>query len=410
MKYPYSQFTFVLLIAFFVVSCGKNDDPVEESLFTYLESEKQVSTIPQGTAQFLFSALAAQYDDDGTMDNEVTSGALVYKVTYKTTFEGEPLTVSGLVSVPDEPGDYPVISFQNGTNVEYNEAPTANPGNNLFVVLESFASLGFIVVIPDYPGFGESKQVFHPYLEKDNMVPSLVDLLKATREFVSQDHIVASLNEDLYLMGYSLGGWATLQLQREIESNGLEDYQLKASSCGAGPYNLNLLNELIVSQGSYPMPYFLAFLMQAYHVHGKFSNPLNTIFDDEYAAKIPDLFNGINTGGDINAQLTTSVTDLLHPDFRVGYESNAAYQPVQDALNNNGVEAWNTNTPTRLFHGENDTFVSMELSTKMKQDFSELGVSNELVKMVVLPGEDHQSAILPFGIATINWFIGLNSN
>nr|MBD3623578.1 alpha/beta fold hydrolase [Sunxiuqinia sp.] len=410
MKYPYSQFTFVLLIAFFVVSCGKNDDPIEESLFTYLESEKQVSTIPQGTAQFLFSALAAQYDDDGTMDNEVTSGALVYKVTYKTTFEGEPLTVSGLISVPDEPGDYPVISFQNGTNVEYNEAPTANPGNNLFVVLESFASLGFIVVIPDYPGFGESKQVFHPYLEKDNMVPSLVDLLKATREFVSQDHIVASLNEDLYLMGYSLGGWATLQLQREIETNGLEDYQLKASSCGAGPYNLNLLNELIVSQGSYPMPYFLAFLMQAYHVHGKFSNPLNTIFADEYAAKIPDLFNGINTGGDINAQLTTNVTDLLHPDFRVGYESNAAYQPVQEALNNNGVEAWNTNTPTRLFHGENDTFVSMELSTQMRQDFSELGVSNELVKMVVLPGEDHQSAILPFGIATINWFIGLNSN
>ena len=343
-------------------------------------------------------------------NNEVTSGALVYKVTYKTMFEGEPLTVSGLVSVPDEPGDYPVISFQNGTNVEYNEAPTANPGNNLFVVLESFASLGFIVVIPDYPGFGESKQVFHPYLEKDNMVPSLVDLLKATREFVSQDHIVASLNEDLYLMGYSLGGWATLQLQREIETNGLEDYQLIASSCGAGPYNLNLLNELIVSQESYPMPYFLAFLMQAYHVHGKFSNPLNTIFADEYAAKIPDLFNGINTGGDINAQLTTNVTDLLHPDFRVGYESNAAYQPVQEALNNNGVEAWNTNTSTRLFHGENDTFVSMELSTQMKQDFSDLGVSNELVKMVVLPGEDHQSAILPFGIATINWFIGLNSN
>jgi len=276
--------------------------------------------------------------------------------------------------------------------------------------LESFASLGFIVVIPDYPGFGESKQVFHPYLERDNMVPSLVDFLKATREFVSQNHIVASLNEDLYLMGYSLGGWSTLQLQREIELNGLEDYQLKASSCGAGPYNLNLLNELIVGRESYPMPYFLAFLMQAYHVHGKFSNPLNTIFADEYAAKIPGLFNGINTGGEINAQLTTSITDLFDADFRAGYASNATYQPIQQALSDNSVEAWNTTTPTRLFHGENDTFVRTELSTQMKQDFSDLGVSDDLVKMVVMPGEDHQSGILPFGIATINWFIDLSKN
>ncbi len=411
MKYPYNQFTFVLIIAFFVVSCGKNDDPiVEESLFTYLESEKHVSTIPQGTAQFLFSALATQYDDDGTMDNEVSSGAIVYKLTYKTTFEGEPLTVSGLVSVPDQPGNYPVISFQNGTNVEHSQAPTANPNNNLFVVLESFASLGFIVVIPDYPGFGESKQVFHPYLEKDNTVPSLVDLLKATREFVSQNHIVAALNEDLYLMGYSLGGWSTLQLQHEIETKGLEDYQLKASSCGAGPYNLNFLNELIVGQDSYPMPYFLAFLMQAYSVHEEFPNPLNTIFAEEYAAKIPGLFNGINTGGEINAQLTTSVTDLFHPDFQASYASNTTYQPVRDALSDNSVTAWNTTTPTRLFHGEDDSFVRMELSTRMKQDFSDLGVSNDLVKMIVLPGEDHQSGILPFGIATINWFIDLNNN
>ena len=411
MRYPYLRITFVLLIAFLIVSCGKNDDPiVEESPFTYLESETYITTISQGTAQFLFSALAAQFDDDGTMDNEVTSGAMVYKVAYRTTFEGEPLTVSGLVSVPDRPGNYPVISFQNGTNVEYSEAPTAKPGNDLFVVLESFASLGFIVVIPDYPGFGESKQVFHPYLERDNMVPSLVDFLKATREFVSQNHIVASLNEDLYLMGYSLGGWSTLQLQREIELNGLEDYQLKASSCGAGPYNLNLLNELIVGRESYPMPYFLAFLMQAYHVHGKFSNPLNTIFADEYAAKIPGLFNGINTGGEINAQLTTSITDLFDADFRAGYASNATYQPIQQALSDNSVEAWNTTTPTRLFHGENDTFVRTELSTQMKQDFSDLGVSDDLVKMVVMPGEDHQSGILPFGIATINWFIDLSKN
>ncbi|MGQ7870161.1 alpha/beta hydrolase family protein [Sunxiuqinia sp. sy24] len=410
MNRKYHHRLIVLFLAVFIISCGKNDDPApSETSFAFLESEKQVNTISQTSAQLLFSVLAAQFDDDGTMDNEVSSGAVVHKVTYNSTFEGEPLLVSGLISVPDKPGNYPVISFQNGTNVEYSKAPTVDRSNELFLVLKNFASLGFIVVIPDYPGFGESTQVFHPYLEKDDTLPSLVDLLKATREFVSQDHITASLNEDLYLMGYSQGGWSTMQLKHEIEQNGLEDYQLKASSCGAGPYNLNRLNELLVGQDSYPMPYFLAYLMQAYHVHGKYSNPLNEIFANEYAAKIPDLFNGVTTGGEINDELNTQVEDLFQADFRTGFATNAKYQSLQTALTNSSIDAWQTTSPTRLFHGENDTYVPLELSVEMHQDFKALNVNDELVKLIIMPDADHQSGILPFGIASINWFLDLKN-
>ncbi|WP_299578530.1 alpha/beta fold hydrolase [uncultured Sunxiuqinia sp.] len=410
MNQKYYRFLFVLFLALLLISCGKNDDPTPtETSFVFLESEKQLGTITQNSAQLLFNLLAAQFDDDGTMDNEVSSGAQVYKVTYNTTFEDDPLLVSGLISVPDKPGNYPVISFQNGTNVEYSKAPTVDQSNELFLVLKNFAALGFIVVIPDYPGFGESTQVFHPYLEKDNTLPSLVDLLKATREFVSQEHISASLNEDLYLMGYSQGGWSTMQLKHEIEQNGLEDYQLKATTCGAGPYNLNLLNELIVEQDSYPMPYFLAYLMKAYHVHNKYPNPLNEIFADQYAAKIPELFNGVTPGNAINDELTTQVEDLFQAGFRTGYATNTQYQPIQTALAQNSVQPWKTTSPTRLFHGEADTYVPLQLSVQMHEGFKALNVSDDLIKLVKLPGADHQSAILPFGVASINWFIDLKN-
>lgn len=396
-----------LLFGLLFASCNNNDPVPQEPQFTYFKSGEEVKTISQGISQVYFSVLASQYDVASGMAAEVGSNVTVYKITYYTTFQDSALLVSGLVCVPDNEGTYPVLCFQNGTNVEYAKAPSKDFDSNLFTLLESVSSMGYIVVIPDYPGFGESEQVFHPYLEADNTVPSLVDILKATQEFVGQDEIAASLNSDLYIMGYSQGGWATMQLQHEIETKGLDGYDLKASSCGAGPYDLNYLNFLIPSQDSYPMPYFLAFLMDAYHIHGEFSNPLSDIFAEPYASKIPGLFNGVNTGGQINSELTASISDLLNSDYRVGFQTEAKYQSIRDAFTKNSITAWNVTTPTHLYHGQNDTFVPLEMSQKMMQEFTDAGVSQDKVQFTVMPGVDHQTGIIPFGLASLQWFLSM---
>lgn len=400
-----------VLLAVIFSSCNKNNDPVpDQPNFTYLKSDEQVSNLAQGPTQVVFSYLGTQYDDAKGLNAYITSDATVYKVTYYTTFQDSALLVSGLICVPNNEGDYPVLCFQNGTNVEWSKAPSEDPSNDLFQMLESVATMGFVVVIPDYPGFGASTDVLHPYLEKDNTVPSLVDILKATREFVSQDKINAALNNDLFIMGYSQGGWATMQLQSEIEHNGLAGYNLKASSCGAGPYNLTYLNYMIASQETYPMPYFLAFLMDAYSAHGQFTNSLSDIFAEPYASEIPNLFNGINTGEQINAQLTTSIPDLLNPAYRTGFQANPDYQTIQQAFDNNSVVAWNLSTPTRLYHGDADTFVPIEMSQNLYKDFTDLGVSTDKIKLITMPGMSHPGGILPFGLASLKWFVELEYN
>ena len=401
-----------LLLSLLIVSCSNNDDPItdEPQQFNYLESEKFVSTISQGMAQVSFTVLASQFDEAAGLANEVSNDASVFKLVYTSTFQGEEISVSGLVALPDQSGNFPVISFQNGTNVEHSRAPSANPNSNLFRILESVATMGFIVVIPDYPGFGESEQVLHPYLERDNTLPSLLDMLKATREFVGQSHIKASLNDELFLMGYSQGGWSTLQLQKAIEEDGLESYQLKASSSGAGPYNLSLINSNIVALDTYPMPYFLAYLMHAYQQHGQFSNALNEIFADEYAAKIPDLFDGVTSGASINDELTTTVADLLQPTYRSGYESNDDFASIRQAFSRNSVTAWETSIPTRLYHGTSDLFVPPVASENLKTDFEELGLTDDDVRLILMPDADHQSGILPFGFASLNWFLSIRES
>lgn len=400
-----------VLLAVIFSSCKKNNDPVpDEPNFTYLQSDDEVTTLTQTPTQVVFSALSTQYDDAQGLSDYVNTDATLYKITYYTTFQDSALLVSGLICVPNNDGNYPVLCFQNGTNVEWSKAPSVDSNNQLFQILESVATMGFVVVIPDYPGFGASTDVLHPYLEKDNTVPCLVDILKATREFISQDKINAALNNDLFIMGYSQGGWATMQLQSEIEHNGLAGYNLKASSCGAGPYNLTYLNYMIASQETYPMPYFLAFLMDAYSTHGQFTNSLSDIFAEPYASKIPGLFNGTNTGDEINAQLTTSIPDLLNPDYRAGFQANTNYQSIQQAFESNSVAAWDLSTPTRLYHGDADTFVPIEMSQNLYQDFIDLGVSTDMVQKITMPGMSHPGGILPFGLASLKWFVELEYN
>ena len=95
----------------------------------------------------------------------ISSDVQVQKVVYKTTFQNKTIEASGLACFPKTPGNYPILSFQNGTNTVYKDAPTENPSEDNILMLESLASTGFIVVIPDYIGFGVSTSLPHPYLD-----------------------------------------------------------------------------------------------------------------------------------------------------------------------------------------------------------------------------------------------------
>ena len=131
----------------------------------------------------------------------------VFKLIYKTEINGEKISASGLISIPAIPGEYPVLSFQNGTNTLNDNCPTNNPDDNLYKLVEFIASMGFVVIIPDYPGFGESAGIPHPYLIKEPTIGSVKDMIRAVRESGDEDFPGIVVSDDVYLMGYSQGGW-----------------------------------------------------------------------------------------------------------------------------------------------------------------------------------------------------------
>ena len=178
-------------------------------------------------------------------DSRVEPGTLqprydvaAYRLTYLTTDkDGLTLPATGLVSVPLKPAGAvsPVLGYQHATTFHDAEAPSnkVEPYEPPIVL----ASLGYIVVSADYVGFGASKGQEHPYLVAEPTARAVLDMLRAAQAWRQQNRVAG--NGQLFLVGYSEGGYATMAAHRAIhQGGGALKTQLQAAVPGAGPYDM----------------------------------------------------------------------------------------------------------------------------------------------------------------------------
>lgn len=413
-KFLLNFFAFTLFISVFS-SCDlfENGDDTPTTEDKYLVSYEMVRTYQANIIQLAFDQFSTTYPELEPVKDLVEYGVIVYKVSYKTTFKDEEKIASGLVCIPLGNEAFPVISYQNGTNTEHAKAPSQLPGIDVvngtyeFInILELVASTGFVVTIPDYLGFGTSSDMFHPYLDKESTVQTVLDMQRAVKEMAT-NYLDTEIKNELYIAGYSQGGWATMQVQKAIEQNYSSEFNLKASACGGGPYDLSFINETIMAQATYPMPYFLGYIFNSYKNLEDITTPLTDVFQEPYAGKILTLYDGSKSGADINLELTSTVADLFTADYIANFKTDAKYASVRSSLEKNSIEAWNITTPTRLYHGTSDNFVTPLVTANIYTDFLTAGVSPSEILSFPLPGMDHQDAIIPMGLASIEWFIEL---
>jgi pimeloyl-ACP methyl ester carboxylesterase len=375
-----------------IASCKKSEDPIT---YDYYVSKELVAPFTKTYITGLIDNAAGSVPEISQIKPLVVSDVNIYKMLYNTTVDGKDIVASGLVCVPSTAGEYPLLSFQNGTNTMNAFAPTELPMNYSFQLIELIASTGYIVLIADYPGFGESASITHPYLVKEPTVQSLVDMLYAVQELGIKELPGITVKDDCYLLGYSQGGWATLALHKALELDYNADFTLKGSACGAGPYNISLLLSGMVNLVSYPQPYYLGYILNAYSVYGQFTNPISDLFREPYATRVGTMYNGILTSDQINAQLTTSIADLMNPDFILGYASAAKYSTVRAALEANSISPWHGYKPLLLLHGSADLDVNPITTENMYTGMIQAGTSSELVKKVIVPNVNHSQGIIP---------------
>ncbi|WP_299755965.1 alpha/beta fold hydrolase [uncultured Pontibacter sp.] len=357
----------------------------------YVSSELLLS-VPQEMLQQI--AASEGYSSYG---NQIKYGVSVYRLIYTTTYQGRDIQASGLVCVPQNMEvPAPVISAQHGTIFTEKEAPSNFEGMSGF---ELFASAGYVTLIPDYIGFGASKDLFHPYYDQKHSALAVVDLIKAAKSFYKQQQVPVS--DKLFLVGYSEGGYVTLAAQKEIETNPEHGLQVTASAAGAGGYDLVEMLGGIKTGQSYAYPAYLAYVLQSYNITNGWNRALSEFFQEPYASRLPGLFDGNKSGSAINRELTTNPNNLFNQKFYADLQQDEAEQVLKQALYANSFYDWAPQSPTRLYHGTTDNIVPLNNSQKTYERFKAGGAKQ--LEFIPIAGKGHGSAFVPMLHSLVPW-------
>ncbi|MBN1927680.1 MAG: hypothetical protein JW798_17740 [Prolixibacteraceae bacterium] len=348
-----------------------------------------------------------KYWDDKKMSDiaEIANYEIrIFKLVYKTTFEGKSQQVSGLLAAPvaiEKNDRFPIMSYQHKTITKKDACPTADPDGEIYKFISYLASTGMVVLIPDYIGFGESENFMHPYMCKEYMVNPVVDFIKASREFIfNQDP--CEINDKLFLAGYSEGAVASLATLSAIET-GSENlgFTVSATACGAGIYDLNYFREWMVNQPKYDQPYVIAYILESYSMYHGLNIDYSEIFVEQVAAAIPGMFEIDKSVEEHNSDIegvlgTLHIGELYNDDFEDIhlFNSEEKYSQLKLLMEQNSIEAWNLNSDVTFYYGEDDGWVPSNISLDMYRKFREAGAT-EKVKIDAIDDVDHNEALIP---------------
>jgi len=135
------------------------------------------------------------------------------------------------------------------------------------------------------------------------------------------------------------------------------------------------------------------------------TTPVDSVFNEPYASRIPGLYDGSKSGEEINEALTTQVNALFTENYRENYLTDTTFNSMRAALEENSIDAWATTTPTMIFHGTEDEFVPYQVSENIYNDFQSTGIPASRVVLQPLEGKGHTTGILPAGLASIEWIL-----
>ena len=343
---------------------------------------------PQRGALLQVDSLGRASTDDLRSDNplapEPTYEVALYRLVYRTVDpSGNPVQASGALALPRDTGDavvpdaLPLLSYQHGTKLmrdsvasEQGFADEEAAGISLV-----FASQGYVTALPDYLGLGDSEGL-HPFVVPEAYETAVIDFLRAARRFCETRGI--ALTDELFLAGYSEGGYATVVVQRALqeEAEYAGEFSVTASAPMAGPYDLSAtMAETLLTPEPYPAPYFLPYLILSYDdAYDLYDDPAE-VFAAPYDETVPLLFDGETSADAINEDLPEVPRDVLDAAFVASFQSDSA-NAFRQALRQNDPYRWTPQAPTALIHYVEDELVPYRNAVVADSSFQARGAAS----------------------------------
>jgi Secretory lipase len=322
----------------------------------------------------------------------------IQKVIYQSTgADGKLHMMSGLLILPKSFGSgkpsVPILMFQHGTEpyrpyspsqfLAHLDRPTDYPE---VMVAAAIASTGYAVAMADYEGMGDNSDI-QPYLHGASLAQQVIDMLKTSRDIIGgtsgNNASPCSWNGQLFLMGYSEGGYVTMATTRELQLNHAGEFTVTASAPLSGPHDLSgVMRGIMLSGTSSKAPYYLPFILNGYNY--AYAGKTN-LFSADFALKpaytsIPQLFDGTQASDKISEAMGMSFSpvQLIVPESILAQQFIDQLSIVTSPLvaylsENDSYRGWVPTIPIRMYHHKSDELVPYGNSQVAFNAFSTAG-------------------------------------
>lgn len=307
--------------------------------FTVSELETELTNIGFG------GLVTPQYDVD------------VFRIIHTTEYKGGFTEISGVLAIPKGTiCKTPLMAYSHGTVMSKLNVPSYGSDEQKIAIF--FASEGNVVCASDYIGLGSSTVELHPYMHAYSQAHSTLNLLRSVRELT--DDLDLNLGNQLFLFGYSQGGFVSTALAKYIEEDYSDEFKVTAAAPMSGPYNLaGAQFDMVNSPLPYATPGYLPYLILAYQeMYGNLYDEFSDIFKAPYDSLMPYHIIGHNYGWGTVTPLCDPVPINMIKDSVIEVINNDPNHPFRLALKDNDFLDWTPKTAMKLLFCTGDDQVS----------------------------------------------------
>ncbi len=357
------------------------------------QSQTEKIIKPGSIKQYLVSAEAKSEVSAEQLKNSfgqvsafIKNGYTAYRITYNTTnVDGSVVVASGAVFVPDVKNTVPILNYDHGTYFPSQERSVPSylqPGNSELSICKLFSGAGYLVVMPDYIGYGSTKDLRHPYGAYNLIAVSGIDMLRAVKEFCKKNDI--RLSGKNFFSGWSEGAAVALATVKTLEEKYAGEFTPTATVLNAGPYYSSaFVNYILDSQK--PLTYISSYIwvLQSYNWIYKVDKPNNYYFNEPAATDLQD---------GPEAWVSHDPKRLFTETFRNNYK-NGRDTALEQAMVANDLWNWKPDSKVVFCHGDRDDYVPLFNSEKAYTAMKEKGAD---VSLNIFKGQTHSSGVLSF--------------
>ncbi len=311
----------------------------------------------------------------------------VVAISYNTTNNnGEDILASGLIIYPavnsalNESGS--IIGLHYTIGADYQAPSMALAAHEAL-----FALFGYVVIMPDYFGYGLTKDLPHPYLHYQSTGRAAADMYFAAQEYFGI--INRRFPKETSILGYSQGGYSSLATQKYLEENYPNWVKIKQVFAGAGAYDLEASYTEFVKTNLSTQPVTIPMLVIGLDSGDNLNLDYTQLFREPLLSKYKEwILSKKYTTDQVSDMIGTNVIDKIFAP-QVYDVNNVNTKKFLQSLKDNSVVDWIPKAKLVLLHGTDDTIVPFVNTESAYKSFKNKGCDISLVK---INGKDHKPA------------------